>query len=444
VDESQSATVDDLIAFLNACPTPFHAVAEARRRLLAAGFSRLDEGAAWKVAAGGCCFVERGGGSIVAFRLGAKSAAEAGFRIVGAHTDSPGLRLKPRAARAREGFVALDVEVYGAPILASWADRDLGVAGRVVVVDGDGRLSSRLVRLDTPIARIANVAIHLNREVNETGLVLNRHRHLAPIVAEWGAEGDPSAAFLRRIADAAGVSREAVVGADLALFDSSPAVRGGWDGEFIFSARLDNLAMCHAGLTALVSGATDAGAEHAASAVLAIFDHEEVGSQSARGADSPLLGDILGRLAGESHDAWARAASRSFIVSADMAHGVHPNYADLHDGAHMPRLNGGPVIKTNSNLRYASDGETAGVFRALGRAAGVATQEFVNRADLACGTTIGPISASRLGIRTVDVGNAMLSMHSVREMSGARDGSMMIALMSRFFAASALATVDAS
>ncbi|MBI3072974.1 MAG: M18 family aminopeptidase [Deltaproteobacteria bacterium] len=429
--------VDDLIAFLNASPTPFHAVAEVQRRLEAAGFSRLDEGAAWGVAARGRHFVERGGGSIVAFSLGAKPVADAGFHIVGAHTDSPGLRLKPRAARSREGFIALDVEVYGSPILASWADRDLGIAGRVVVDEGDGRLVSRLIRLDGALARIGNVAIHLNREVNETGLILNRHRHLSPIFAEWGADGDPRAAFEERLAGAAAVSRDAIVGADLSLFDAAPPARGGADGEFIFSARLDNLAMCHAGLTALLrlpSGDNRTAAS--ATAVLALFDHEEVGSQSARGADSPMLVDILGRLAGAAHEAWPRAASQSLLVSADMAHGVHPNYADLHDGAHMPRLNAGPVIKTNSNLRYATDGESAGFFRALGRAAGVTTQEFVNRADLACGTTIGPISASRLGIRTVDVGNAMLSMHSVREMSGARDVAPMIDLMARFFATS--------
>jgi aspartyl aminopeptidase len=423
------AAARDLLAFIEASPTPFHCVAEARRRLEAAGFRALDERDAWSSAPGERRFAVRGDGSIIAWRHGARAPAEAGFRIVGAHTDSPNLRLKPRGARASNGYVVLDVEIYGAPILATWADRDLSLAGRVFL-DGPDGTERRLVRLDRPLCRIPNIAIHLNRTVNEEGLTLDKHKHLPPLLGLWSQEGDPERVVRGVVAEALGVDPDRILGHDLCLYDLQAPTLAGLDDAFVHAPRLDNQAMCHAGLAALL--ALDADPE--VTAVAALFDHEEVGSGSARGAEGPFLSDVLERLAGPAPEAGRRALARSHCVSADMAHGVHPNYADKHDGRHQPVLNGGPVVKTNVSQRYATDGETGALFRRLCRRADVTYQEFVNRADLACGSTIGPITAARLGIPTVDVGNPMLSMHSIREMAGSRDQAAMIRVMAAFLA----------
>lgn len=423
-------TARDLCTFIDASPTPFHAVAEASRRLLALGYERLDESSAFGFLSGQRAFLTRGDSSLIAFHAGSTHPTEAGFRMIGAHTDSPNLRLKPRPARAKEGYLLFDVDVYGGVLLATWADRDLGVAGRLIVEE-DGRLTPRFVRIDRPICRVANLAIHLNREVNDKGLVLNKHQHLGPILGESlgeiGPTGDPEARVLELLSSAAGVSPESIRGLDIALFDLLPSTVGGLSDEFIFAPRLDNLAMSHAAL-----GALTAAKPEKCTALIALFDHEEVGSSTARGADGPFLEDVLNRLCGDSAQARARALTRSVLVSADMAHAVHPHYADLHDRGHMPLLNAGPVVKTNYNQRYATDGESAAIFRSVCRALDVPCQEFVNRPDLACGSTIGPISASRLGVRTVDVGNAMLSMHSIREMTGSRDPGTMTRVMTAF------------
>ena len=417
-------TARDLVDFINASPTPYHCVAEAARRLEARGFDRVSEADTFGHEPGAGRYAIRGDGSLIAWRGGRSVPAEAGFRLIGAHTDSPNLRLKPRPARSKEGYLLYDVDVYGGVLLATWTDRDLALAGRVIV-EADGRLQARLLRLDAPLVRIANLAIHLNREVNDKGLVLNKHQHLAPIVGEWG-EGEPRQAVYAGLAAALNVEPEAIRGHDLCLFDAQPATVGGVDDAYLFAPRLDNQAMCHAALRALVDAEP-----RAFTAVIALFDHEEVGSGSARGADGPFLEDVLLRLAGGA-EGRSRAIARSALISADMAHAVHPHHADLHDREHMPRLNAGPVIKTNFNQRYATDGETAALFRSLCLDLGVPCQEFVNRPDLACGTTIGPLSASRLGVRTVDVGNPMLSMHSIREMAGTKDPSAMTRVMTAF------------
>ncbi|MCK6575401.1 M18 family aminopeptidase [Myxococcota bacterium] len=420
-------TALDLLSFIEASPTPFHCVAEAATRLKAAGFSPVTETGTFGHEPGAARYCVRGDGSLIAWRGGAVAPAEGGFRLVGAHTDSPNLRLKPRPARAKEGYLLYDVDVYGGVLLATWTDRDLGLAGRIVV-DVEGRLESRLIRLDAPRARVTNLAIHLNREVNDKGLVLNKHQHLAPLLGLWpeGASGTPRDVVIAALATAAGVRPEQVRGHDLCLYDTLPPALGGVDDAFLFAPRLDNQAMCHAALTALID--TPPGR---ATAVIALFDHEEVGSGTARGADGPFLGDVMLRLAG-GDEPRCRAVARSHLISADMAHAVHPHHAEQHDREHMPRLNAGPVIKTNDNQRYATDGTTAALFRSLCADLGVPCQEFVNRPDLACGTTIGPISASRLGVPTVDVGNPMLSMHSIREMAGSRDPALMTAVMTAF------------
>ncbi|MGF1466210.1 MAG: M18 family aminopeptidase [Sandaracinaceae bacterium] len=425
------AFIHDLLRFLDAAPTPWHATAEVVARLTAAGYRTLDEREPWQVASGDRVLIVRGG-SLVAFVVGRRPPSEAGFRLIGAHTDSPNLRVKPQPTVEGEGAWQLAVEPYGGVLLHTWLDRDLSVAGRVWVRGADGP-EARLVRLEGAVARVPSLAIHLDREVNTSGLVLNAQQHMAPLTAVPGGEAWDLTA---RLAADLGVGADDVVGHDLCLFDVTPAALGGAREELLFSARLDNLASCHAGLAALL----DAGDPGDATRGLVLYDHEEVGSRSAQGADSPFLAEALTRLAharDAGPDAAARAFARSFLVSADMAHALHPNYADRHEKGHRPVLGGGPVIKTNVNQRYATDGETTARFLAWCRAADVKPQHFVTRSDLACGSTIGPITAGRLGIRTIDVGNPMLSMHSCREMASAVDHGPMVAVMTAFYRASA-------
>ena len=421
--------LDALKRFLDASPTPYHAVAAAEALLEAAGFARLDDRADWTLSAGDRAYTTRGGSSILALRVGARPPAEAGFRLVGAHTDSPTLRVKPKPGRASAGWLGLDVEVYGSPILATWADRDLGLAGRVVVRERSG-LATRLVRIDRPLCRIPTLAIHLSRAVNEEGLRLDRHKEISPALAPW--EG-PSAddAVRRAIAEAADADARDVLGFDLALFDVQRAAVGGLGGELLFSARLDNLTSCRAALSGLL--AAD-GAD--ATAVAVLFDHEEIGSETAEGASGAWLRDTLDRVeaAFPASGGLPRALARSFLVSADAAHAVHPNYPERHDGHHLPRIGGGPVVKTNASRRYATDAASGAHFRSLCAAEGVPCQEYVHRADLPCGSTIGPLVTAGLGVRGVDVGSPILSMHSAREMGGTKDPSALAAVLRRHFA----------
>jgi aspartyl aminopeptidase len=418
-----------LLAFLDACPTPWHAAEHVARRLEARGFERLDARAAWSLEPGKGYVALRAGSSLVAFRVGTRPPAEAGFRIVGAHTDSPGLRLKPRAADGQEGHLLLDVEVYGSPILATWLDRDLSLAGRIVLEE-DGRLETRLVRTEAPVARIPSLAIHLDRSVNDDGLKLDRHLHLSPTLGQVDPKNARSA-FDDFLAGLVSARTARVRGFDLALFDAAPAARLGLAGEFVASGRLDNLASCHAAALAL-----EAAGPAESTAVAVLFDHEEVGSESAEGAASAWLRDVLGRVEEEfvAPGGLPRALAGSLLVSADMAHAVHPTRAERHDGIHAPQLNGGPVIKTNAGRRYTTDAETAAWFRTLCARVEVPCQEFAMRADLPCGSTIGPVVAARLGVRAIDVGNPMLSMHSVRELAGANDHAAMTDVLQRFFA----------
>jgi aspartyl aminopeptidase len=420
----------DLISFLGASPTPFHAVESALIRLEAAGFSRLTENQAWTDLAAGRYAFAHGGSSVLAFVLPETHRIK-GFRIVGAHTDSPNLRLKPNAEYKKEGYAQLGVEVYGGVLLNSWLDRDLSLAGRVFVRE-DERLVPRLVRFTRPMLRVPQLAIHLDREIGDKGLKLDRQEHLAPI---WGLAGDGAKDLLARLSEELGVSRDAIAGSDLMLYDVVPPTLGGRDEELLFSARLDNLAMCHAAIHALIEVAPhSAGAEVVP--VAALFDHEEVGSETAYGAHSGFLPRaleriILGRKG--SREDYHRALAGSLCVSADMAHAVHPNYASRHEERHKPVLNGGPVIKVNAQQRYATSGATAALFRDLCARAEVPVQHYANRTDLPCGSTIGPIASTLLGIRTLDVGNPMLSMHSVRELSGAKDPALMARVLGLFY-----------
>lgn len=423
----------DLLQFIAASPTPYHAVDSAIQRLGQAGFLPLSETASWHDLQHGRYYLQRGDSTLVAFVIPAHKRVR-GFRIIGAHTDSPNLRLKPRPEYAREGYLQLGVEVYGGALLNSWLDRDLSLAGRVIVREAGGHLGRRLVRLSRPLCRVPQLAIHLDREVNEKGLLLNKQEHLAPVLGL----AHPGAACGERLRDlcaaALGIDPGQVANLDLMLHDATPPALGGLDEELIFAPRLDNQAMCHAALCALIQAAPALHAEGPVPLIV-LFDHEEVGSGSAQGAGAPVLPAVLERILlglGQGREDYHRAIAGSLCVSADMAHAVHPNYPDRHEARHKPVLNGGPVIKVNAQQRYATCARTAALFGELCQQEGVPVQHYAHRTDLPCGSTIGPITATLLGVRTVDVGNPMLSMHSARELGGARDPEMMARALGRF------------
>jgi aspartyl aminopeptidase len=427
--------VQDLLAFIDRSPTPYHAVAECARRLEAAGFQRLAESDVWDHGPGTRGYVVRADGSIAAFEIGAQSPAETGFHLIGAHTDSPNLRLKPQPDVSAHGYTQLAVEPYGGVLLHTWLDRDLSLAGRVTLKGGDG-IESVLVDFARPMLRIPNLAIHLIREIKEEGLKLNPQKHLVPVA---GLEDLPALRELvateLRAQDIRDVGADDVLSFDLMTADTQPSSVIGTRGEFISAPRLDNLASAHAGVTALIrAGEKGAGPM---TRMVVLYDHEEVGSRSAQGAAGSFLADTLGRIVdgfkGGEPQGLARAVSRSRLLSVDMAHAVHPNYADKHESGHQPVIGKGPVIKLNANQAYASDAETAGYFSGLCASVEVEPQHFVMRSDLVCGSTIGPITAARVGIRTVDVGNPMLAMHSCREMAGTADVEPMIDVLTAFY-----------
>jgi aspartyl aminopeptidase len=403
---------DDLRSYLDTGVSPYHAVAESTRRLELAGFTALDEVSRWRLSPGDQRYVVRDGGSLVAFRVGSAPLADAGARLVGTHTDSPTFRVRPHSEVTRAGYRLVGVEPYGGMLAHTWMDRDLTVAGRVVLRDG----TVGLVRLEGSPLRMPSLAIHLDRGVNE-GLTLDKQRHLVPVM---GLDDEPG--LLARL----GFAPEEVLAHDLVLTDTQPA--GIVGSDWISGPRLDNLGSCHSALHALLAVP---GAAH--TQVWIANDHEEVGSGSAEGARGSLLEDVLVRLVAATGDtdpqAYRQAIARSRLVSADMAHAVHPNYADRHEPSHTPELGGGPVLKHNANQAYATDATTEAWFTSCADAAGVPVQHFVTRADLPCGSTIGPLTAARLGLATVDVGSAMLSMHSCRELASRADVPLMVAAL---------------
>ncbi len=432
ITKSDLKKTGDLLRFIDRSPTPFHAVDELEGMLAKAGFERIREEDSWNLKKGGRFFLTRNDSSLIAFVIGTQPVEENGFCIIGAHTDSPNLRLKPNAVYQKAGYTQLGVEAYGGALLGTWTDRDLGIAGRLILKSKNNRTESRLLKIDQPILRIPQLAIHLNRNVNEKGLLLNAQKHLPPVFAVTGSEKNPEQRFREFIAREANVKSAAIMGMDLMLHDTQPSVFGGADETFVFAPRLDNLASCHAATQALIESPR----KTATTRVLAFYDNEEVGSETAQGGASPFLRDTLERLtqnAEDSRSAYMRAIARSLFISADMAHAVHPNYSDMHDLQHWPMINSGPVIKTNASQRYATDGETGARFAMLCQKAGVPVQQFAMRSDLRCGSTIGPITAANLGIKTVDIGNPMLSMHSIREMAGAKDHPALIRVFREFF-----------
>ncbi len=435
ISSSVKAQAQNLLNFIDASPSPWHAVNKVEQLLLAAGYTQLHEAKPWQINAGGRYYVVRGGSSIIAFVIGKNDMTKTGMRIVGAHTDSPGLRLKPKAAHAADGMMRLGVEVYGGPILATFTDRDLSLAGRVNVRTADG-FSTHLIKFDKPMLRLPNLAIHMNREVNEQGLKLNKQTELPLIfgLIENTIEGSVGAEqqFLHTLAEHLKVNAADILTWELNVFDTQKGVFWGTHDEFIADSQLDNLASCHAALTALLATEnTDS------TCVCALFDHEEVGSESATGAGGSFLADIVQRLTanlGMSEEARQQVVAQSFFISADMAHAYHPNFPGAYEPCHRVMVNAGPVIKTNANHRYSTGADTAARFINLCLKAGVPYQQYAHRTDLGCCSTIGPIVASNLGIASVDVGSPMWAMHSLRESAGSLDHDYMIKVLQAMYA----------
>ncbi|MGI5196463.1 M18 family aminopeptidase [Streptomyces sp. CA-288835] len=417
---------DDLMSFLTASPSPYHAVANAAERLEKAGFRQVAETDAWEGAHGGKYVVR--GGALVAWYVPEGADPHTPFRIVGAHTDSPNLRVKPQPDSGAHGWRQVAVEIYGGPLLNSWLDRDLGLAGRLSLRDG----TTRLVNIDRALLRVPQLAIHLDRSVTSEGLKLDKQRHLQPI---WGLGNDVrDGDLIRFLEQESGLAEGEVTGWDLMTHSIEPPSYLGRDKELVAGPRMDNLVSVHAGTAALASVATG-DVDLPFIPVLAAFDHEENGSQSDTGADGPLLGSVLERSVfarGGTYEDRARAFAGTVCLSSDTGHAVHPNYAERHDPTHHPRAGGGPILKVNVNNRYATDGSGRAVFAAACEKAAVPFQSFVSNNSMPCGTTIGPITAARHGIKTVDIGVAILSMHSARELCGAEDPFLLANAMVAF------------
>ncbi len=417
----------DLFAFLQAATTPFHAAAEMARRLTKAGFITLDEREDWNLESQKKYFVTRNDSAIIAFTTGKGNPAETGLRMTGAHTDSPCPKVKPNPDMKVLGYQQLAVETYGGALLATWFDRDLSLAGRVTWQDKDGNLHSNLVDFVRPIAVIPSLAIHLDREANNNRSI-NPQKELPPVLSLL-TEGDESQTFNQLLA--AELEKQNITGAEVLdyemfFYDTQGPALIGLKEEFVASARLDNLLSCYVIMEALIN------ADSEQPSLLVCNDHEEIGSQSTTGADGPFLTQVLERICGTAVDL-TRAMQRSVMISADNAHGIHPNFPDRHDENHGPMLNKGPVIKINAKQRYATSSETSALIRKLCKEAGVPVQAFVARTDMGCGSTIGPITSSKLGVATLDIGLPTFGMHSIRELAGSDDAAGLTKVLELFF-----------
>ncbi|MFJ4222898.1 M18 family aminopeptidase [Microbacterium sp. NPDC089695] len=419
------AHAEDLADFVAASPSSYHAAAETARRVEDAGFTRLHEEQAWEIVPGGRYVVVRDGAAI-AWSVPADATATTPTHVFGAHTDSPGFKLKPQPTTGAKGWLQAAVEVYGGPLLNSWLDRELRLAGRLALADG------RVVLADTgALLRLPQLAVHLDRGVNNNGLALDKQAETQPV---WGLGDAAEADVLAELAASAGVSADEVRGYDVVIADAARGAVFGKDDAFFASGRLDDLASVHAGLVAFERAGV---AESGPIAVLAAFDHEELGSNSRSGAAGPFLEDVLGRVydaLGADASQRRQAFASSWCLSSDVGHSVHPNYAQKHDPIVQPVLGSGPILKLNANQRYATDAVGSAAWRHWCDAADVVTQEFVSNNNVPCGSTIGPITATRLGIRTVDVGIPILSMHSARELAGVSDLHDLTRVAAAFFA----------
>jgi len=426
------AFVNGLLDFVKRSPTPFHAVETMVEMLENAGFERLTEKEQWSVNKAGRYFVTRNDSSIIALQLN-QPLAEHGIQMVGAHTDSPCLKVKPNPDIIKNGYLQLGVETYGGVLLNPWFDRDLSLAGRVSYLDENNKIGHRLVDWKKAIATIPSLAIHLDREANEKRSI-NKQKHLPPVLMRLPENSSDDVSFNKLLLDLVNAELESdsrvtaakVLDYELSFYDvQQPAVIG-LNDEFIAAARLDNLLSCYTALMALL----DNGGEE--NVLLVCNDHEEVGSVSAAGAQGNFLKSVLSRLSG-SDEALSRCMASSLMISVDNAHAVHPNYADRHDANHGPIINQGPVIKVNANQRYASNSETGAMFKHWCEIAEVPVQSFVVRSDMGCGSTIGPITANELGVATVDVGVPTFAMHSIREQAGCLDGWHLYRVLNRYF-----------
>jgi len=425
--------ISDLMEFLDKSPVNFLVTEEITRRLLQAGFTSLDPADEWNLIPGGKYFITKNGSAVMAFALSASaSAPDCGYKIISAHSDSPGFRIKPNAGMLCEGGVLkLNTEVYGGPILYTWFDRPLSIAGRVILRSDDPlRPRSRTVCIRRPLMTIPHLAIHFNRSVNE-GNPLSKQKDMLPVMGIVNSALEKENLLLNLIACELSVGTDEILDFDLSLFDTTAACRVGLHEEFITSGRLDDLSMVHAAITALVES-HDSGMTR----VAAIFDNEETGSGTKQGAASPLLMNLMRRInecMGGTEQDFQRATHRSFMVSADNAHALHPNYPEKHDPTNHPVLGGGPVIKINANCKYMTDADSAGVFRQICEMAGVPYQYFVNHSDVAGGSTLGNILTSQIDLRGVDMGAAIWAMHSVRETASVIDHDYIIRAFTTFY-----------
>lgn len=415
-----------LLAFLDRSPTPFHATQSMLDSFLDAGFEQLQERDSWSLKPGGRYVVTRNQSSIIAFTLPEDDkTVQTGFRMSGAHTDSPCLKVKANPDLQGQGYLRLGVEVYGGALLSTWFDRDLSIAGRVSYRADNGSVKHALVNFERPVGTVPNLAIHLNREVNN-GVAINAQTQLPIVLMQQKDEvtsfNDLLIAQLKNqdVTDVAEILEH-----ECLAYDTQPAALIGYNEDFIASARLDNLLSCFIGLKALLKSSCDV------PSLLVCNDHEEVGSLSASGAQGPFLQSVLKRIAGDE-ESYQQMIAASMMVSCDNAHGIHPNYASYHDNNHAPLLNAGPVIKLNANQRYASNSESSAWFKLACQQAGVEVQSFIMRSDLACGSTIGPITSAELGVRTIDVGVPQFAMHSVRELAGSRDAFKLFRVLASF------------
>ena len=414
-----------LLSFLQESPTPFHATNSMRQALTDAGFIELLEEESWVIDEGGKYFVTRNESSLIAFTTPQLDFHLSGWRMIGAHTDSPCLKLKPNAHVKRHGHHQLGVEVYGGVLLHTWLDRDLSIAGRVSYKNQQGDISSRLVDFKDPIAVVPNLAIHLNRKANESFSV-NPQQEILPILCGAENEFDLQALLKTQVEKQhPGVHVANVLDFELSLYDTQPPALVGLHQEYICSARLDNLLSCFVGMQALLDS------DMQRPSLLICTDHEEIGSLSACGANGPFLDDVLRRLS-PNPEQYVQAMQRSMLVSADNAHALHPNYANMHDANHAPTINQGAVIKINANQRYATNSETASVYRDIASEENYTVQSFVVRSDMGCGSTIGPITAGEIGVPTIDIGLPTFGMHSIRELAGSHDAHGLYKVLTRF------------
>lgn len=417
-----------LCDFLNDSPTPFHAVATMAKQLSEVGFTQLSELDKWGELTAGRYFVCRNDSSIIAFNLPDFDLAETGFHMLGAHTDSPCLKVKPNPEKTTHTLWQLGVEVYGGALLNPWFDRDLSMAGRISYLDSNNQIKHTLVDFNKAVASIPSLAIHLDRDANKNRTV-NPQQHLPPIICQLSdnEETDFRDVLLQQVnKQQPDLNIDTVLDYEISLYDTQQASVIGLNDDFISGARLDNLLSCYIGLESIVNG------DNTQASLLVCSDHEEVGSVSSSGAQGSFLESVLQRLCPdtESHH---RMLQRSILISADNAHAIHPNYTDKHDAEHGPKLNHGPVIKTNANQRYATNSETSAYFRHLCQLQSVPVQDFVVRTDMGCGSTIGPITSSQLGVKTLDIGVPTYGMHSIRELAGSKDAYMLNQVITQFF-----------